>query len=263
MRAAIEILLLMIIVTVDTKQLSCSNNGRTFIATEGHALSGHTISTHQVFLFPECHELCLEHPRCLSYNYQVSSTSSSHVCEINDATARRCPQHIIQKTGYKYYESKEVSNFQVTFPRKSVEDYLRVDLNRCAPPLNAFTLCLWLKTADTDPERTVFSYSVPNQSNEILLIDYSLLTLFIDSKKRILNRAVNNGEWRHVCTTWENTAGSYNLYIDGALLANGDNLKTGHVIENNGIFILSLVKIKIVMEVILPSIKASLAKCMA
>lgn len=35
MRAAIEILLLMIIVTVDTKQLSCSNNGRTFIATEG------------------------------------------------------------------------------------------------------------------------------------------------------------------------------------------------------------------------------------
>ena len=53
-----------------------------------------------------------------------------------------------------------------------------------------------------------------------------------------MNNAVNNGVWRHVCISWENVAGSWNLYIDGALLANGDNLKAGHVIDNNGIVIL-------------------------
>ena len=51
-------------------------------------------------------------------------------------------------------------------------------------------------------------------------------------------QAVNNGTWQHVCTTWENAAGSWSFYIDGSLLAKGDNLKTGHVINNTGIFIL-------------------------
>ena len=37
---------------------------------------------------------------------------------------------------------------------------------------------------------------------------------------------------------WENTAGSWNFYIDGASVANGTDLKTGHVIKNNGIVIL-------------------------
>ena len=51
-------------------------------------------------------------------------------------------------------------------------------------------------------------------------------------------QAVNNGTWQHVCTTWENAAGSWSFYIDGSLLVKGDNLKTGHVINNTGIFIL-------------------------
>ena len=44
--------------------------------------------------------------------------------------------------------------------------------------------------------------------------------------------------WRHVCTTWENAAGSFYLYIDGARLVDRDGLNIDHVIDNNGIFIL-------------------------
>ena len=50
--------------------------------------------------------------------------------------------------------------------------------------------------------------------------------------------ALNDDQWHHICTTWENAAGSWNLYIDGTLWVNGDNLKTGHMIDNNGIVIL-------------------------
>ncbi|KAL9959489.1 hypothetical protein ACROYT_G032816 [Oculina patagonica] len=245
-----NILLLMIIETVNTKQLTCSSE-RTFIATEGYILSGHTFSTQQVSSYPFCHKLCSEHPRCLSYNYQVSSPSSSHVCEINDATAKMCPHDMVKTTGYKYYEDKDATcgwqcpprdvegtNFQLTFPRRSVEDYVRFDLQRCAPPLIAFTVCLWLKVAHDGRSDTLFSYTIPNEDNEIVLRNYMDLKFFIAGEKRRMNTAVKNGTWRHVCTTWENTAGSYNLYIDGTLIVNGDNLKTGHVIENNGIFIL-------------------------
>ena len=49
---------------------------------------------------------------------------------------------------------------------------------------------------------------------------------------------VNDGFWYHICTTWENAAGSWNFYIDGYLWTNGTGFETGHVIDNNGIFIL-------------------------
>jgi len=72
----------------------------------GHVLSGHAISTHQVYSLPDCHALCLRHPRCLSYNYQVTAMSSSHSCEINDATGKMCPQDMIETKGFKYYEDR-------------------------------------------------------------------------------------------------------------------------------------------------------------
>ncbi|XP_078342889.1 serum amyloid P-component-like [Oculina patagonica] len=235
----------------DNNQLSCPQS-RGFIATEGHALIGHVISTYTVNLFPECQELCTQAPRCLSYNYEYKSTSSNHVCEINDATDKMCPGSLVRKPGFKYYEDKdstctkqcpptadvEEKNFQVTFSRKSKEDYVRFDLQRCVPPLTAFTICLWLKVADKEQSGCPFSYALPHEENEIFLMDYKSLRLYIAGEKRYMNIAVNNGTWRHVCTTWENTAGSWNLYIDGALLVTGTDLKTGHVIDNNGIFIL-------------------------
>lgn len=78
-----------------------------------------------------------------------------------------------------YLADVEETNFQVTFPRRSVEDYVRFDLKRCAPPLTAFTVCMWLKVSDTEPYGYVFSYAVPDEDNEILLGDYTNLKLLI------------------------------------------------------------------------------------
>ena len=62
---------------------------------------------------------------------------------------------------------------------------------------------------------------------------------YLLSLYRLTGKAViNDDQWHHFCATWENAAGSWNMYIDGALLSNGDNFKTGHVIDNNGIVIL-------------------------
>ncbi|KAJ7335989.1 Neuronal pentraxin-1 [Desmophyllum pertusum] len=256
MLTAILSLLIIESTSADYVQPSCAAKSRIFIATEGHVLNGHVISTHNVNLIPECHELCLQTPLCLSYNYEYKSTSSSQVCEINDATERMCPGSLARKQGFKYYEEKDPMytgpcppsaddagrNFQLSFPAKSVKYYVRFDLQRRASPLTAFTLCLWLKVADQDPQdrnTAIFSYSIPNQFNEILSYDYTNVRLYIADENRITNTAPNNdGHWHHICANWENVAGSWDLYIDGAHLANGDNLKKGHVIDNNGIFIL-------------------------
>jgi len=105
--AIVILLVLTRVATVNTKKLTCSIT-RTFIATEDHVLSGHTLSTHQVYSLPECHTLCLDHPRCLSYNFQATSISSRNFCEINDATGKMCPQDLARSTGYKYYEDKVI-----------------------------------------------------------------------------------------------------------------------------------------------------------
>lgn len=78
----------------------------------------------------------------------------------------------------------EEENFHVTFPRKSVEDYVRVDLQGRGPPLTAFTVCLWLKTNDTDGSRALFSYAVPDESNEIFLTDYTKLSFYVAGRRR-------------------------------------------------------------------------------
>ena len=74
-----------------------------------------------------------------------------------------------------------------------------------------------------------FSFNVP-----YFIISF---TVIAESLRKI-NRAVNNGYWHHICATWENTAGSWNFYIDGVLVVNGENVQKGHVIKNNGIVIL-------------------------
>ena len=60
----------------------------------------------------DCDEICVNHPRCLSYNYQFDTRSPKHSCEINDATGTMCPQDMVPRKGYRYYEDQvnELSN---------------------------------------------------------------------------------------------------------------------------------------------------------
>ena len=39
--------------------------------------------------------------------------------------------------------------------------------------------------------------------------------------------AAADGTWHHICATWENNAGSWQLFKDGVLKKNGQNFKTG------------------------------------
>lgn len=54
----------------------------------------------------DCDEICVNHPRCLSYNYQFDTRSPKHSCEINDATGTMCPQDMVPRRGYRYYEDQ-------------------------------------------------------------------------------------------------------------------------------------------------------------
>ena len=80
------------------------------------------------------------------------------------------------------FPDSSISNFQLSFPSKSISDYVRFDLLSSVPPLTAFTVCLWVKVGDQLGEGTLFSYSVPNNDNEIVVIDYSSLKILVNDR---------------------------------------------------------------------------------
>ena len=46
--------------------------------------------------------------------------------------------------------------------------------------------------------------------------------------------AINDGQWHHICLTWENLNGDWVFYKDGVPVKSGNRLKRGHVIPKDG-----------------------------
>ena len=75
------------------------------------------------------------------------------------------------------------ANFQLSYPEKSVDNYVSFNLSSSAPALTEFTLCVWIKVADQSDDGTLFSYSLPDEDNELLLTDYSRFKILIGGRK--------------------------------------------------------------------------------
>lgn len=50
--------------------------------------------------------------------------------------------------------------------------------------------------------------------------------------------SANDGDWHHICITWENIAGSWQLFKDGRIAASGRGLAKGHWIRGGGLLLL-------------------------
>ena len=49
---------------------------------------------------------------------------------------------------------------------------------------------------------------------------------------------INDTTWHHICVTWKNTKGYWQLYLDGQLQSNGTDLKKNHQIPAGGTVII-------------------------
>ncbi|XP_066019976.1 neuronal pentraxin-2-like [Pocillopora verrucosa] len=106
------------------------------------------------------------------------------------------------------------------------------------PSLTAVRVCMWIKTNATG-RGTLFSYAVNEGYNELLLVAPQNFVLHVRSVKRgPTNVSANDGKWHHICLAWENTAGSWKLFKDGSLGANGEGLAKGRLIRGGGHLVL-------------------------
>ncbi|GAB1299599.1 Neuronal pentraxin receptor [Apodemus speciosus] len=163
--------------------------------------------------------------------------------------------------------------FKVSIPIRNNYMYARV--RKALPELYAFTACMWLRSrSGGSGQGTPFSYSVPGQANEIVLLEAGPEPMellindkvckgngFVDTaptmcdlealkpKKVILwseesclvaqlPLSLKDSNWHHICIAWTTRDGLWSAYQDGELRGSGENLAAWHPIKPHGILIL-------------------------
>ncbi|KAF4080282.1 hypothetical protein AMELA_G00168620 [Ameiurus melas] len=134
--------------------------------------------------------------------------------------------------------SRPMDKFQLTFPLRT--NYMYAKVKRSLPEMYAFTLCLWIKSNASPGVGTPFSYAVPGQSNELVLIEWgnNPMEILINDKVAKLPFLINDGKWHHICITWTTRDGVWEAFQDGVLRGTGENLAPYHPIKPNGVLVL-------------------------
>uniref|UniRef100_A0A452RX11 Neuronal pentraxin 2 n=1 Tax=Ursus americanus TaxID=9643 RepID=A0A452RX11_URSAM len=133
---------------------------------------------------------------------------------------------------------KSPDAFKVSLPLRT--NYLYGKIKKTLPELYAFTICLWLRSSALPGIGTPFSYAVPGQANEIVLIEWgnNPIELLINDKVAQLPLFVSDGKWHHICITWTTRDGMWEAFQDGEKLGTGENLAPWHPIKPGGVLIL-------------------------
>ncbi|XP_023664900.1 neuronal pentraxin-2 isoform X2 [Paramormyrops kingsleyae] len=133
---------------------------------------------------------------------------------------------------------KSPEGFKVSLPLRT--NYLYGRIKKSLPEMYAFTVCMWLKSSANPGIGTPFSYGVPGQANEIVLIEWgnNPIELLINDKVAQLPLSVRDGQWHHICITWTTRDGLWEAYQDGEKLGSGENLAPWHPIKPGGVIIL-------------------------
>jgi hypothetical protein len=91
---------------------------------------------------------------------------------------------IILSVGGSGFKSPE--QFKLVLPQRT--NYLYGRMAKSLPEMYSFTLCMWLRSSAGPGIGTPFSYGVPGQANEIVLMEWgnNPIELLINDKVRAL-----------------------------------------------------------------------------
>ncbi|XP_059341759.1 neuronal pentraxin-1 [Ammospiza nelsoni] len=135
-------------------------------------------------------------------------------------------------------DNRPPDRFQLTFHLRT--NYMYAKVKKSLPEMYAFSICMWIKSSASPGMGTPFSYAVPGQANELVLIEWgnNPMEILINDKVAKLPFAINDGKWHHICVTWTTRDGVWEAYQDGTQTGNGENLAPYHPIKPQGVLVL-------------------------
>ncbi|KAM3865411.1 neuronal pentraxin receptor b [Diretmus argenteus] len=145
--------------------------------------------------------------------------------------------HRITELEHTLTEPSFPDGFVLSFPMRT--NYMYGLVRKEMPEMYAFTACVWLK-AKEGGIGTPFSYSVPGQPNELVLLQgvHNPVELLINDKVAQLPLSLLQDEWQHVCVSWTLRDGVWKAYQGGKMKGRGEGLAAWHPIKPGGVLIL-------------------------
>ncbi|XP_061594615.1 chromobox protein homolog 6a [Cololabis saira] len=127
--------------------------------------------------------------------------------------------------------------FVLSFPMRT--NYMYGLVRKEITEMYAFTACVWLKVKEGGIG-TPFSYSVPGQPNELVLLQgvHNPVELLINDKVAQLPLSLPQDEWQHICVSWTLRDGVWKAYQGGKMRGRGEGLAAWHPIKPGGVLIL-------------------------
>ncbi|XP_067868604.1 adhesion G-protein coupled receptor D2 isoform X2 [Heterodontus francisci] len=132
----------------------------------------------------------------------------------------------------------------LVFPNKTDTKHAKVlDV---LPPLPAVTACTRVQWDNQSSGiATVFSYAIPVFINEFQLrgriddIGFIQLALIVHGHHTPYRSVLkSDGQWHHICVTWQKENGAWSIYADGIKVSSGDGCYNSQIIAGNGTFII-------------------------
>uniref|UniRef100_A0A3B4F2D8 GATA zinc finger domain-containing protein 14-like n=1 Tax=Pundamilia nyererei TaxID=303518 RepID=A0A3B4F2D8_9CICH len=208
----------------------------------GHHSTGHHDSHHDNHHDNHHDSIVIKHYFLCLQARNSSSSYSSSLRELLQRKINALEEQLHSLT--KVFDSrnqklKSPTAFLLDFPMRTNYMYGRMRRS-VVMEIFALTICLWLKAGAGPGLGTPFSYSVPGQANELVLIEWGSnpMELLINDKAATLPITMTDEKWHHVCVTWSTRDGVWEAYQDGAKKGTGQNLSAWHPIKPGGIFIL-------------------------
>ncbi|KAM4611426.1 neuronal pentraxin receptor b [Polymixia lowei] len=145
--------------------------------------------------------------------------------------------HRITELEHTLTEPSFPDGFVLSFPMRT--NYMYGLVRKEMPEMYAFTACVWLK-AKEGGIGTPFSYSVPGQPNELVLLQgvHNPVELLINDKVAQLPLSLLQDEWQHICVSWTLRDGVWKAYQGGKMKGRGEGLAAWHPIKPGGVLIL-------------------------
>ncbi|XP_028297722.1 neuronal pentraxin receptor-like isoform X2 [Gouania willdenowi] len=145
--------------------------------------------------------------------------------------------HRVAELEHTLTEPSFPDGFILSFPMRT--NYMYGLVRREITEMYAFTACIWLK-AKEGGIGTPFSYSVPGQPNELVLLQgvHNPVELLINDKVAQLPLSLPQDEWQHICVSWTLRDGVWKAYQGGKMKGRGEGLAAWHPIKPGGVLIL-------------------------
>ncbi|XP_068177165.1 chromobox protein homolog 6a [Antennarius striatus] len=145
--------------------------------------------------------------------------------------------HRVAELEHTLTEPPFPEGFVLSFPMRT--NYMYGLVRKEISEMYAFTACVWLKAREGGIG-TPFSYSVPGQPNELVLLQgvHNPVELLINDKVAQLPLVLPQDAWQHVCVSWTLRDGVWKAYQGGKMKGRGEGLAAWHPIKPGGVLIL-------------------------